>query len=119
MAQAWLISARCKVIQSRYRKQQTARHASTIEGGASAADHTRHIIQNIIRLRLLLKQLHIRIEEISFGDVNALVAQFVNQLHDARRNRRFATRPQTRHPSHTTDGISGGRRANPVLAKQS
>jgi hypothetical protein len=48
-----------------------------------AAQHAGQVVQDGITLALVLKQLHVGVEEVTLGDVDALGAQLVYQAQDA------------------------------------
>lgn len=43
-----------------------------VEAGAGAADHAGHVVEHVVALGLLLEELHVRVEHVSLGDVDAL-----------------------------------------------
>lgn len=43
-----------------------------VEARPGAADHARHVVENVVALGLLLEQLHVRVEHVSLRDVDAL-----------------------------------------------
>ncbi|POO02482.1 hypothetical protein TorRG33x02_014660 [Trema orientale] len=53
-----------------------------IEAGASAAQHTGHVVEDRVGLRLVLEELDVGVEQVSLGDVDALEAELVDELED-------------------------------------
>ncbi len=43
-----------------------------VEVGARAADHAGHVVQHCVALALVLEQLHVGVEQVSLGDMDAL-----------------------------------------------
>lgn len=63
-----------------------------VQGGARAAEHAAQVVEHGVRLRLVLEELDVGVEEVALGDVDALGAQLVDQAQNARGDRGFPAR---------------------------
>ena len=61
-----------------------------VEARARAPDHGRHVVEHRVTLLLLAEQLHVRVEEVALGDVDAALDDLVHQLEHARGDGRLA-----------------------------
>jgi len=55
-----------------------------MQTGSCAPEHACHVVQHRVRLRLVLKELDIGVEEVTLGDVDLLGTQLVDEAEDAR-----------------------------------
>lgn len=60
-----------------------------MQARARAPEHARHVVERGVRVRLVLEQVHVRVEEVALRHVYTLEAEFVDEGEDAGCDDRF------------------------------